>query len=693
MARLVAVCKTDDYQFLRRQLPITVDDDLKMVIQFNDTCVDCESARGIKQKELELFVQRFSALSKDEIAVEMMVSSKNIMNLLTHLVPCVGCRRSVERMFHQLVDSQHPALEPLIVTQRGELSINRDKLFDPRALYALFNIHRAKLNSIMESIPKSKKNKRCNLHSLDTHKPRTTGSWIEIWDLLAQECREEVVLIDADGLSDTLEAYLRKHRFCSECKSKVQRAYNILVEDIDCTKEAGYCAALYEGLRCCPHERHIHMLCDTDFIAHLIGRAEPELAGGSRRDRHAKTLDIAQEEVLTCLGIHVYDRLHRIWQKLKAEEQTWQILFYLGVDALKKSFEMALERKQGISNLELMCEEILEEERAKEQKREQKRQKRKKKKAKSNQLVLEKENCAEDPEEEVARCECDKTVMLKPRITSNGPRAEKCTIFADQNSNTTLVTRESCRGGQNLDRPESCPGGQNIDRPESCRGGQNIDRPDSCRGGQNIEKPESCRGGPNLDQPESCRGGLSLDRPLRSESQNSDFGYSSDVEGCENCSAPSSSSSDIICSDGVCSSQDGGDSVCSSSTDGLDTCSNCLSQVSPNKQNSHRNKHKCDILQTSESCSSANSSPLQQNMTLSLLDMLEAPCSSEDDDFITEEEIKHFKANKKKIFEKRQELREDLRKRFNTKFQQQGPDGQQSWKENLDNMVQKMCKM
>ena len=60
----------------------------------------------------------------------------------------------------------------------------------------------------------------------------------------------------------------------------------------------------------------------------------------SRRDRHAKTLDIAQEEVLTCLGIHIYERLHRIWQKLKAEEQTWQILFYLGVDALKKSFEV-----------------------------------------------------------------------------------------------------------------------------------------------------------------------------------------------------------------------------------------------------------------------------------------------------------------------------------------------------------------
>ena len=61
----------------------------------------------------------------------------------------------------------------------------------------------------------------------------------------------------------------------------------------------------------------------------------------SRRERHAKTLDIAQEEVLTCLGIYLYERMHKIWQKLRAEEQTWQILFYLGVDSLRKSFEVS----------------------------------------------------------------------------------------------------------------------------------------------------------------------------------------------------------------------------------------------------------------------------------------------------------------------------------------------------------------
>ena len=56
--------------------------------------------------------------------------------------------------------------------------------------------------------------------------------------------------------------------------------YNILVGELDCSKEKGYCAALYEGLRCCPHERHVHVCCETDFIAHLLGRAEPEFAGG-----------------------------------------------------------------------------------------------------------------------------------------------------------------------------------------------------------------------------------------------------------------------------------------------------------------------------------------------------------------------------------------------------------------------------
>ena len=68
-------------------------------------------------------------------------------------------------------------------------------------------------------------------------------------------------------------------RFCAECKSKVLRAYSLLVGEVDKNNEKGYCPALYDGLKCCTGEKHIHVLCETDFVAHLIGRAEPELTG------------------------------------------------------------------------------------------------------------------------------------------------------------------------------------------------------------------------------------------------------------------------------------------------------------------------------------------------------------------------------------------------------------------------------
>jgi hypothetical protein len=60
----------------------------------------------------------------------------------------------------------------------------------------------------------------------------------------------------------------------------------------------------------------------------------------SNRERHAKTIEIAQEEVLTCIGIYLYERFHRIYQNMKSEEQTWQLLFYIGIKHLKKCFEV-----------------------------------------------------------------------------------------------------------------------------------------------------------------------------------------------------------------------------------------------------------------------------------------------------------------------------------------------------------------
>ena len=64
-----------------------------MVIQFDDACAVCEQINVSQQSELENFVHKFNALSKDELAVELMISSKKVFHSASQLLQCVGCRR------------------------------------------------------------------------------------------------------------------------------------------------------------------------------------------------------------------------------------------------------------------------------------------------------------------------------------------------------------------------------------------------------------------------------------------------------------------------------------------------------------------------------------------------------------------------------------------------------------------------
>lgn len=92
----------------------------------------------------------------------------------------------------------------------------------------------------------------------------------------------------------------------------------------------------YSGLRSCTNDKHIHIDVNKDFIGSLISRAEPDI-DGSQRERHAKTLDVAQEEVLTCIGIYLFDRFDKIYRTIRSEEQTCQLLFYILINCLKSS--------------------------------------------------------------------------------------------------------------------------------------------------------------------------------------------------------------------------------------------------------------------------------------------------------------------------------------------------------------------
>lgn len=494
---------------------------------------------------------------------------------------------------------------------------------------------------------------------------------MDVWELMSQECRDEVVLIDSSCLLETLETYLRKHRFCTDCKNKVLRAYNILIGELDCSKEKGYCAALYEGLRCCPHERHIHVCCETDFIAHLLGRAEPEFAGG-RRERHAKTIDIAQEEVLTCLGIHLYERLHRIWQKLRAEEQTWQMLFYLGVDALRKSFEMTVEKVQGISRLEQLCEEFSEEERVRELKQEKKRQKRKNRRKN--------------------KCACDIPTSLQTADEKE----------VNQKKETDFI-ENSCNACGNNEDGNSCVEVIVTNENTSC----------SCPSSGNL-----------LGSPKMKKG-------LSPHCNGSDCGYSSSMEGSE---TGSREGSDVACTEGICNHDEHGDDSCvhhcEDKEDDGDSCVECWANSEENntKGKNKKKKKKSKMLKCdehiqklgscitdagnretsgnpvhtvfhrdktkdvhAESCcgSEKGGQPLpwfehRKNVpqlvestetpfgpdsgkgAKSLVELLdESECTSDEEIFISQDEIQSFMANNQSFYSNREQYRQHLKEKFN----------------------------
>ena len=72
---------------------------------------------------------------------------------------------------------------------------------------------------------------RCGLHSLETRKLVTMNNWIDTWECMEQECREEAVLIPFPAIRQTLDGYLKKHSFCTECTNMVNKAYTLLVEE------------------------------------------------------------------------------------------------------------------------------------------------------------------------------------------------------------------------------------------------------------------------------------------------------------------------------------------------------------------------------------------------------------------------------------------------------------------------------
>ncbi|RVE48602.1 hypothetical protein evm_006791 [Chilo suppressalis] len=425
MAKLVDIYNSEKEPVIkRRQLPLTIYENLTMIMDLNTMGLICDNPQ-VKGREYEEFMRKYRVLSTDELKAALRVDASDIFNVLNQSIPCVGCRRSVERLFYQLCKSGHPTLDPLILTSDEIMTIREDKIVHPQSLATLLNGHTMGIECLILSQPRWKKSQRCTLHSLEAGSARGWGAgggcawgwgawgwggraaWRAAWDAMRAPARDHVTLVHFNTLHDTLHNYLRKHRFCTDCKTKVLRAFQLLVEEKEPQKEKGYVGALYGGIKRCLLDKHLHLQAKTDYIVQLIARAEPELLG-NHRERHAKTLEIAQEEVLICLGICIYERLQRISLRLREEEGTCQTLAAVAVEALYRKFETAVEQKSGVSKLQLLYDEITQEELTRQQRKEQKKLKRRKKKERQAVEIKCKEADSEEPEE---KCQCEECLL------------------------------------------------------------------------------------------------------------------------------------------------------------------------------------------------------------------------------------------------------------------------------------------
>ncbi|XP_043577879.1 gametogenetin-binding protein 2-like isoform X1 [Bombus pyrosoma] len=689
MAKLVDVWRDDDpVDLTRRQMPFIVDENLTMVMDINGLGAICDSPL-VCGKELDEFTRKFNMLTKEEIKASFEVTCKDMLAILGQAVPCVGCRRSVERLFYDLMKSGHPALDPLVITPEGLLSIKDDVLESPQLLCTMLQGHSTRLNSLVEGQPRNKKSRRCVLHSLEIQRMRPPPSaWKEVWDCMDHSCRLALSLIESNSLEATLDTYLRKHRFCGECRTKVLLAFSLLTTEPEPEKEKGYVASLYYGIRRCIRDRHVHIPTNPYFMDNLMGRIQPELMG---RERHAKTLEIAQEEVLTCLAMCVAERLHRIHRRLREEETVCKVLAAVAVDALSRNFQMAVEVKQGISQLELLYEELTREEIAKQQRREKLRLKRKKKKERRYEIE-EKENTCDcsskkqsgssdtpcicgDSKPTTQNIDQHKLQVLDPK--NKGPPTCKCPdcvkksksgISRSQSQTQLAFPKKSSNMQKNTIKKHSelktkIPANQTkksnipvknlseeelFDACESCKDlsekiendhWHNLgDYKDSMTKGivdAWIGKPSKrC----NMWIEMKKRFELSIsERKSRSSSEQSsqDCGYSSE-HNISSSSLPSTpEGSEVACSDGCC--------------------------------NHERDCH--DIRPSEKLVHSSSSISLlkERGGGLTLTQMLEDSYLSGDEEkesYIPAEEVLEFKSRMCQVLEKRQELRQTLRRRF-----------------------------
>ncbi|DBA03464.1 TPA: hypothetical protein N0F65_002872 [Lagenidium giganteum] len=378
---------------------------------------DCDDAHECRCQpsaaESREFRKRWLLLTESERTASLRADFDQFFHTAVELLPCLGCRSSTEALFHKLSDgSCRPP--PLVVNSglrfekgRGQgFRLSDTYLHDSDASLSLF-LHQERWgNTTLAKLGRASKSSsraRCPLHTQRARGRPRPAAFEVMWNKLPEEHQRHLAHIDSDQFLTDLECYLRRHRFCCRCKEKVLEAYDLLIgsscSEDDCEDCAGfdcsdkshpdhgsdysddlhYTSYLFDELCYSRATSHIIVPCHIDYMSQLMTRADQEIVG-DWGDRHARTIAEAQDEVLTCLGMVIWEKMQNLWTKTRSEKQSEELLVHCAVSTIRKNFDIAVEALHGKEMMEQLLAEEDDESRRLAKKKEKRKEKKKKRK-------------------------------------------------------------------------------------------------------------------------------------------------------------------------------------------------------------------------------------------------------------------------------------------------------------------------
>lgn len=353
------------------------------------------------------------------------------------------------------------SVEGLYMQEDGVLTLWHEFLNDPDAALVLFS-HHERCPPLMKGVKGNYGLKNasmrgaCHLHMQRARTNPRPETFEALWNKISSKNQRYLASTNADSFLTDLENYLRRHRFCCRCKEKVLEAYDLLIgsscSEDDCEDCAGYdlmeqqrklqqreatkqhmelngtypssaefnddlqySSFLFEEIAFCRNAGAIIVPCHMEYMSQLMMRADQDIVG-EWGDRHARTLAEAQDEVLTCLALVIWEKIQSIWIKSLCEKRAEELLVYLSVTGIRHSYDMAVEALHGEELMEQLLAEEDNECKRLARKREKRKEKKKKRKNNAKNSMKSTGTDDEDDQHFVAPRSMTRKINLNPSL-------------------------------------------------------------------------------------------------------------------------------------------------------------------------------------------------------------------------------------------------------------------------------------